>query len=611
MEEDENEEKIDKYVELTDKEEFKKVKSTKEIYSNLKLLNEIIEPLNETKIFFENPGLKIKKTVKSKIQVITYKEKLKYKEDDNLIRDIQAYQSIYEENAVESNKAIDKIKNNFINLSKSVSNLIDLFEKVKNDFFNVVESMTNPILIEIEKLKEIDEKKFENEKLKKYKEKKNKLNDNIEKYDKNLSNIIIEIKDILMKIKSNINTYIDLMNTLDAPINIMIDSIGNIFNSFEDKSKEFIDIIYKYQTSEEKQEAFNIFKEIKKLNNDILKLIDTYGKQLDNQNIELENKKQQCSNDFDKITELNNISVKKLNELQVDTKNIILEMNELLKFCSLESIENDVKEYKGLQINSIKSNVNKGTENMIEANKKIDADITKLKKFIEEKEEKMNNIISLDLAFIMDVTGSMGPYLNFAKNKILSIIDQITKDSNIIVRLGFIGYKDYSEEYIIYDDFTNNIEDVKNFISKAELGDGKDLCEDMVGGLNLALNYSWKSNTRFAMLIADAPCHGIQFHELKDASFDDYPKGDPNYKIDKIIQKYAERNINLLCLNLTDYTVKLYNNFKKYYQKGKSNNSNCDIIVEKFDQNPEKLFEIIISQAKKLYERRHETVIEY
>ena len=244
MEEDENEEKIDKYVELTDKEEFKKVKSTKEIYSNLKLLNEIIEPLNETKIFFENPGLKIKKTVKSKIQVITYKEKLKYKEDDNLIRDIQAYQSIYEENAVESNKAIDKIKNNFINLSKSVSNLIDLFEKVKNDFFNVVESMTNPILIEIEKLKEIDEKKFENEKLKKYKEKKNKLNDNIEKYDKNLSNIIIEIKDILMKIKSNINTYIDLMNTLDAPINIMIDSIGNIFNSFEDKSKEFIDIIY-------------------------------------------------------------------------------------------------------------------------------------------------------------------------------------------------------------------------------------------------------------------------------------------------------------------------------------------------------------------------------
>ena len=37
---------------------------------------------------------------------------------------------------------------------------------------------------------------------------------------------------------------------------------------------------------------------------------------------------------------------------------------------------------------------------------------------------------------------------------------------------------------------------------------------------------------------------------------------------------------------------------------------NCDIIVEKFDQDPEKLSGIIISQAKKLYERRHETVME-
>ena len=216
---------------------------------------------------------------------------------------------------MESNKAIEKIKNNFINLSKSVSNLVDLFEKVKNDFFSVVESMTNPILAEIEKIKEIDEKKFEKEKLKTYKEMKNKLNDNIDNYDKNLSNIIIEIKDILMKIKSNINTYIDLMNTLDGPINTMIDRIGNIFNSFEDKSREFINIIYKYQTSEEKQKAFNIFKDIQKLNKDILELIGTYGKQLDNQNIELENKKQQCLNDFDQITELNNNSIKKLNDL--------------------------------------------------------------------------------------------------------------------------------------------------------------------------------------------------------------------------------------------------------------------------------------------------------
>ena len=63
------------------------------------------------------------------------------------------------------------------------------------------------------------------------------------------------------------------------------------------------------------------------------------------------------------------------------------------------------------------------------------------------------------------------------------------------------------------------------------------------------------------MLIADAPCHGVQYHEMTGGvDFDYYPDGDPEDKIDEIIQKYAEKNINLLCLNLKQTTVKLYNN---------------------------------------------------
>ena len=139
-------------MQKVDKEEFKKVKSAKEIYTGLEVLREIIEPLNETTIFFENPGLKITKTIKTKLQIIPFTHKLKNKEDDNLIKDIKCFQNIYEENAVESNKTIDNVKNNFINLSESVSNLVHLFEKVQKDFFNTVESMINPIIIEIQKI---------------------------------------------------------------------------------------------------------------------------------------------------------------------------------------------------------------------------------------------------------------------------------------------------------------------------------------------------------------------------------------------------------------------------------------------------------------------------
>ena len=36
-----------------------------------------------------------------------------------------------------------------------------------------------------------------------------------------------------------------------------------------------------------------------------------------------------------------------------------------------------------------------------------------------------------------------------------------------------------------------------------------------------------------------------------------------------IIKQFAAKNINLVCLNLTDKTLKLYNNFIDYFQQGK------------------------------------------
>ena len=64
----------------------------------------------------------------------------------------------------------------------------------------------------------------------------------------------------------------------------------------------------------------------------------------------------------------------------------------------------------------------------------------------------------------MDATGSMENYLHFAQEKIISIINKITQNSNVNVRVGFIGYKDYLEEdtnYIEYPELTNDVQKVK------------------------------------------------------------------------------------------------------------------------------------------------------
>ena len=386
----------------------------------------------------------------------------------------------------------------------------------------------------------------------------------------------------------------------------MIDEIETVFNEFEGKTKKFIDIIY--NNPEKKYEAIQIFQEIKLLNEKILNSIKKQENEMENKDKILKQKKEECSNDFNKILQKEKETNKKVQDIQNETKQLISEINDFLKFCSLPTINVKIEQFKGLEIIKIKDNIENGTKNMIKENEKIVVDFSQLKKHINEENDKMNQAITIDLAFVMDITGSMSTYLNFARDKVMQIIEKITKETSASVNLGFIGYRDYNDskdEYLIYPELTKDSESVKQFISKAQAGGGKD-SEDMGGGLTAALNYKWKSNTRFVMLIADAPCHGVQYHEIPN--FDSLPKGDPKYKIDEIIKKYAENDINLLCLNITAMTVKLYNNFVDYYKKGRKNENSASIFIGVFNeekQHSDVLVDLIVSNAKKFFENRH------
>lgn len=602
---DENDEKIEEFVNQCTTENLKDIESAKEICSNFEVINEILQSLNETEIFFENPGLKINKTIRNKLQIIIPLNKITNNEDLNILRDIQFFQKCYEESALEGNKTIENIKKCFIDLSQSVKSLIDLIEKVQKEYFKTIQQMVNPIIIKMKNIEKFDKKKFGKDSLKIFEQKEKSLNKKIKSYDKNLTTIIKDLKEVFKKIKANIKIYLELMNNLDQPINDMIEGIENTFNDFEYKSKLFFDILI--NKPEEKNKAFETFDEIKILNTVTLKIISDFQTHLYNNEKNLKTKKTECSNDFNEIIASNNESSKKLNNVLHEAREVQGELNELLEFCSLPKIKEQIKEYKGLQIEEIKEKVIEGTDNIIQANKKIEVDTTKLKKYIKEKEEVIYNLISLDLVFVMDITGSMEKYLNFAKNKILQIIQLITKNSTMQVNLGFVGYRDDLDnkvDYLIYPELTNEIEKVKNFISLARVGGGGN-CEDMGGGLNTALKYEWKGRSRFVLLIADVPCHGVQYHEVQN--FDSFPQGDPRYNIIEIIKGYAEKNINLFCLNLTQLTVKLYNNFVDYYTQGKKSNNTADIYVGYLDNDTEKLANIIINNAKKFYEKRHET----
>lgn len=613
LEDEENDNRIEEFCKNLSKQDYKDIQSAKVIHYNFESMNEILEPLNEAKIFFENPELKINKTIRCKLQIITPSKQLD-KEDDNFIKDIKCIQKGYEESADETIKTINNVKKNFTDLSKSVVSLIDAMEQTKSEYFETLLDIIRPMVIEVEKIESIDQSKLSKEKKVNYQDMKNKLDQKIKPYDSNLSKIIKDTKGVLNQVNDNIKIYIDLLNSLDQPINLVIEKMQNVFDKFEERGKEFINIIYNYKSPEEKKKALAIFREIQKLSKEMETIFTDNAENLKKQEENIKNKKKKCSEDLQKIR-TNNMNIsEKMKELHDQEQDIMIEINEFLKFLNIQKVKYYHKELKGLQLYQINKKVIDGTESILVANTKIKVDLNKLKEFVEEKDININAVFSLDLAFIMDITGSMEPYLTFAKEKIITVINKIMEDSTVIVNLGFVGYrddlneKDRGGEYVIYPNLTKDIESVKKFISKAEVGGGNDICEDMAGGLNYALQYKWKSRSRFAMLIADAPCHGIQYHGLNDDS-DFHKGGDPRYKIDELVKEFATRNINLMCLNIEEITRQLYENFKKYYKKGLKQNSNSEIIVRDFNEDPSKLADIIVSKAKEFYSKRHETTI--
>ena len=65
---------------------------------------------------------------------------------------------------------------------------------------------------------------------------------------------------------------------------------------------------------------------------------------------------------------------------------------------------------------------------------------------------------------------------------------------------------------------------------------GGDAPEDVAGGFENALKQDWQAKSRYAIFIADAPCHGKKYHNHEFGD-DSYPEGDPK---GRLIEKQIE-----------------------------------------------------------------------
>ncbi|KAL4478423.1 hypothetical protein ABPG74_006658 [Tetrahymena malaccensis] len=175
--------------------------------------------------------------------------------------------------------------------------------------------------------------------------------------------------------------------------------------------------------------------------------------------------------------------------------------------------------------------------------------------------------MELDLMFIVDCTGSMSSWIDAVKLEITGIVAAIRNQHHgSQIRVSFVGYRDYgdTERYSIFN-FSEDLEKFQDFISKVQACGGNDAAEDVAGGFKNANSQNWKSQAKYAVLLADAPAHGIQYHGDKADFYDRYPKGDPDgVDLKKEFQNLIRKGVKLYAVEIMKSTNMMYDIFQKY-----------------------------------------------
>ncbi len=119
----------------------------------------------------------------------------------------------------------------------------------------------------------------------------------------------------------------------------------------------------------------------------------------------------------------------------------------------------------------------------------------------------------LDLALVVDVTGSMTDELSYLQAELTSIVDQLNRrHRGLDIRVGFTFYRDRGDEFVTRTfALDRNIGLAKRRIAQQRAMGGGDYPEAMHTALIRAASQPWRDDAvKSLLLVADAPPHNNQ-----------------------------------------------------------------------------------------------------
>jgi von Willebrand factor type A domain len=127
--------------------------------------------------------------------------------------------------------------------------------------------------------------------------------------------------------------------------------------------------------------------------------------------------------------------------------------------------------------------------------------------------EALNQV---DLCFVVDTTGSMGPFIQSAQQRLLETIEALGSDHRVDLWLGLVEYRDHPPQDHSFVTRTNALTPdrgrIRQAIDALKADGGGDAPEAVYDGVHAACSgMAWRAHSaRFALLIGDAPPHGFR-----------------------------------------------------------------------------------------------------
>nr|VFK65964.1 MAG: von Willebrand factor type A domain-containing protein [Candidatus Kentron sp. UNK]VFK70609.1 MAG: von Willebrand factor type A domain-containing protein [Candidatus Kentron sp. UNK] len=112
--------------------------------------------------------------------------------------------------------------------------------------------------------------------------------------------------------------------------------------------------------------------------------------------------------------------------------------------------------------------------------------------------------LGVDIKFVLDISGSMDPYVNQTKRAIQRLATEISGDSDTVA-FGLVGFRDDVKN------FTPTLVDAKGFdaaISGVSVGGGGDNQEEVFAGVKEAIESTWSHNSlKVVIVVGDQSSH--------------------------------------------------------------------------------------------------------